>query len=148
MTTQEAETNAPEAKPRRVGFKDVTWHEPGKWTRNGSLQYCRERIGLDPDEGTGVLVVRYDPGCEIGVHYHNCDYCSVVVEGSIKISHVKHEVGSMRFVKAGTLYGPLIAGPEGCTVIDIFAIGTDPMSVVNVFVDMEQRRSKRPQDAS
>jgi quercetin dioxygenase-like cupin family protein len=145
-----AETGAAsEAKPRRVGFKDVTWHEPGNWIRKESLQYVMERIGQNPDEGTGVLVVRYDPNCEIGVHYHKSDYCSIVVEGSIEISRVKHEVGSMRFVKAGTVYGPLIAGPEGCTVIDVFAVGNDPMSAVNIFVDMEKRRSpsRQPQSA-
>lgn len=45
-------------------------------------------------------------------------------------------------MKAGTVYGPLIAGPDGCTMIDIFAVGSDPMSAVNVFIDMEQRRSR------
>lgn len=130
------------AKPPRTGFKSVSWREPGAWTRQDSLQYVMERIGQDPENGTGVLVVRYDPNCVIGVHYHKCDYCSVVVEGSIEISHVRHAVGSMRFVKAGTVYGPLIAGPDGCTMIDIFAVGSDPMSAVNVFIDMEQRRSR------
>ena len=131
-----------QAKPRRIGFKDVSWREPGNWIRQDSLQYVMERIGQNPENGTGVLVVRYDPNAVIGVHYHQCDYCSVVVEGSIEISHIKHETGSMRFVKAGTVYGPLVAGPEGCTMIDIFAVGNDPMSAVNVFVDMEQRRSR------
>ena len=32
-----------------------------------------------------------------------------------------HRVGSVRFVAAGTVYGPLIAGPEGTTLIDVFA---------------------------
>lgn len=131
-----------EGKPRRIGLKDVSWREPGNWTRQESLQYVMERIGQNPENGTGVLVVRYDPNAVIGVHYHDCDYCSVVVEGSIEISRVKHQTGSMRFVKAGTVYGPLVAGPEGCTMIDIFAVGNDPMSAVNVFVDMEQRRSR------
>jgi len=136
---------ATDAKPRRIGFKDVSWIEPGQWTRNGDLQYVMERIGQDPEGGTGVLVVRYDPNCVVGVHYHNCDYCSVIVEGSIKIGHETHEVGSMRFVKAGTVYGPLIAGPEGCTAIDVFAVGNDPMSAVNTYIDMEARRAQNKQ---
>ena len=137
-----------ETPARRIGFRDVSWHEPGNWTRGESLQYVMERIGQNPDGGTGVLVVRYDPNCKVGVHYHEADYCSIVVEGSIEISHVKHEVGSMRFVKAGTVYGPLIAGPEGCTVIDVFAVGNDPRSAINVFVDMEKRRSRPVQPGS
>ena len=122
----------------------MDWHGPGDWTREGSLQYVMERIGQIPDGGTGVLTVRYDPNCEIGVHYHGCDYCSIVVEGSITISEVTHKAGSMRFVKTETVYGPLIAGPEGCTMIDIFAIGDDPTSAANTYVDMERRRSTQP----
>ena len=101
-----------------------------------------ERIGVDPEGGTGVLVVRYDPGSRVDVHYHDCDYCSIVVEGSIEISHVRHEVGDMRFVKAGTVYGPLITGPEGCTVIDIFAVGNDPLSAKNTYIDLEGRKNR------
>ena len=29
--------------------------------------------------------------------------------------------GSIRLVKAGTAYGPLVVGPEGCTVLEAFA---------------------------
>ena len=69
------------------------------------------------------LMVRYDPGSEVPVHFHDSDYCSLVVDGSIEITRKVHEVGSVRIVKAGTAYGPLKVGPQGCTVIDIFAAG-------------------------
>ncbi len=149
MTTDEmgenrarAGSTGKEQQPWRRGVKDVSWRDPGDWQQGEKLRYVMERIGLDPEGGTGVLVVEYEPGCKVDVHYHDCDYCSIVVEGSIEISHVIHKVGEMRFVKAGTVYGPLIAGPEGCTVIDIFAVGHDPMSARNTYFDLESRRKK------
>ena len=144
MTNNEVPENPASgaSQARRRGFKDVTWRDPGEWTQGEGLQYVMERIGLEPEGGTGVLVVKYDPGCKVEVHYHDCDYCSIVVEGSIEISHVMHGVGDMRFVKAGTVYGPLIAGPEGCTVIDVFAVGNDPLSAKNTYIDMEARKNR------
>lgn len=142
----EQEENCGEAGGRvpagHRGFRDVSWKNPGDWTQGDGLQYVMERIGLDPEGGTGILTVRYDPGSRVEIHYHDCDYCSIVVEGSIEISRVEHGVGDMRFVKAGTAYGPLIAGPEGCTVIDIFAMRSDPLSARNTYVDLESRRTR------
>ena len=103
------------------------WDDPGEWHENPeqTLKYARFALGVDEDGGaaTTILVVKYAPGARIEPHYHGSDYCSVVVEGSMEVTRRTHEVGSMRFVNAGTTYGPLVAGPEGCTVIDIFATG-------------------------
>jgi ChrR-like protein with cupin domain len=113
------------------GRRMVTWDEPGtEWTYDAEkkLKFARFRLGVD-ERGTAtmMLVVKYEPGSYVPAHYHGADYCSIVVDGSIEVTRRNHEVGSMRFENAGTVYGPLIAGPEGCTVIDIFATGVaDP----------------------
>jgi hypothetical protein len=108
------------------GQRMVTWAEPGAWNESPdeSLRYARFALGVDENgAATTILVVKYAPGARIEPHYHGSDYCSIVVEGSIEVTRRNHEVGSMRFVNAGTTYGPLVAGPEGCTVVDIFATG-------------------------
>jgi hypothetical protein len=108
----------------------ASWDEPGEWNENPeqALKYARFALGVDErGAATTILVVKYAPGARIEPHYHGSDYCSIVVEGSMEVTRRTHEVGSMRFVNAGTTYGPLLAGPEGCTVIDIFATGVaDP----------------------
>src|SRR5262245_58764991 len=112
------------------GQKMVTWDEPGEWTYDAEkkLKFARFRLGVDErGAATMMLVVKYEPGSRVEPHYHGCDYCSIVVEGSIEVTRRNHEVGSMRFANAGTVYGPLVAGPEGCTVVDVFATGAaDP----------------------
>lgn len=68
-----------------------------------------------------VAVVRYAPGAEVPVHYHDTDYLSIVLEGEIEVTRKLHSVGAVRMVKKGTAYGPLKAGPEGCRVVEVFA---------------------------
>jgi quercetin dioxygenase-like cupin family protein len=108
----------------------VSWDDPGEWIYDAGRKLHFARLPMvDDGEGSAmqVVVIRYDPDSEVPVHYHETDYCSIVVKGEIEITRRHHGVGSVRLVKAGTAYGPLRIGPEGCTVIDIFATGTpDP----------------------
>ena len=112
------------------GQRSVSWDEPGEWTYDAEkmLHYSMLPMIVD-EEGPAMqgVVLKYEPGSEVAPHYHETDYFSIVVKGSMEITRRHHGVGSVRFVKGGTVYGPLRAGPEGCTVIDIFATGTpDP----------------------
>ena len=129
----------PEASPvagttpvRPKGQRRVTWEEPGDWTTvpENQLRYCKIELGVD-DRGaaTTMLVVKYEPGAHVAPHFHHADYCSIVVQGSIEVTRHHDDVGSLRIVNAGTVYGPLVAGPEGCTVIDVFATGVADPSV-------------------
>ena len=67
-----------------------------------------------------VMVVRYAPGITVNPHSHASDYASLVVEGDVVITGRLHDVGSIRLVAAGTVYGPLVAGERGTTLIDVF----------------------------
>lgn len=132
--------NIPDRSTRRKkGQRFLTWDEPGDWKHDPDqkLSYVSLRMGEDETGAAGtVLIVKYEPGSLVAPHYHHADYCSVVVEGSIEVTRRNHEVGSIRIVNAGTVYGPLVAGPEGATVIEFFATGLpDPSrSPVNTYV--------------
>jgi quercetin dioxygenase-like cupin family protein len=109
---------------RSKGQTFLTWRETAEWTEVPAhkLRYKSVAFGAEGQE-TRAVMVRYEPGSEVPVHFHPSDYCSIVVEGSVEITRRVHEPGSVRVVKAGTAYGPLRVGEEGCTVIDIFAAG-------------------------
>lgn len=68
-----------------------------------------------------IALVKFSPGTEIPPHYHDSDYCSIVVEGQLEVTRKVHGPGSVRIVKGGTAYGPVVAGPDGATAIEIFA---------------------------
>src|SRR5687768_8962316 len=77
-------------------------------------------LGPGPDD-PAVVVVKYPPGRVIPVHTHDTTYASIVVEGTIEVTRRVETVSDIRVVQAGTAYGPLVVGPEGCTVLDFFA---------------------------
>jgi hypothetical protein len=114
----------------KKGKVDTTWRAPhAGWNVSPrGLKWSLLDFGPGHDEHRpAVLVVQYAASCKIRPHYHGCDYISVMVEGSMTVGGKAHEVGSIRIVKAGTGYGPLVAGPDGCTVLDIFADRTGVM---------------------
>src|SRR5690242_7126625 len=97
----EAATPAPPAPPAWLatapkGQRMVTWDEPGEWTHDEEkkLKFARFRLGVDErGAATMMLVVKYEPGSRVEPHYHGCDYCSIVVEGSIEVTRRNHEAG-------------------------------------------------------
>jgi hypothetical protein len=60
------------------------------------------------------------PGVTVQPHSHVCDYTEILLEGSEQVTRKWHHAGDVRVVKAGTVYGPLVAGPEGVTKLIIF----------------------------
>jgi quercetin dioxygenase-like cupin family protein len=124
---------------RKKGQRFLTWDEPGEWKHDPRLKLSYASVPMAEDE-TGaagmVLIVKYEPGSRVEPHFHHSDYCSVVVQGSIEVTRRNHEVGSIRIVNAGTVYGPLVAGPEGATVVEFFATGVPDagLSPLNTYV--------------
>ena len=116
----------PASTKKRRPQRHATWTDPGEWKVHEvfDLKSSGFMIG-DPDNGdsVAVFVVDFAPGAVVGAHAHRVDYTSVVVRGSIQVTKKIETTGSIRFVTAGTGYGPLVAGPEGCTVIEVFALG-------------------------
>jgi quercetin dioxygenase-like cupin family protein len=127
---------------RSKGQRQLTWDAPGGWVSypEKRLKVCSLQLGVDErGAATTILIVKYEPGSHVEPHYHHADYCSIVVEGSIEVTRRSHGVGSMRVVNAGTVYGPLIAGPDGCTVIEVFATGVPDPSVTAANTYVESR---------
>lgn len=76
----------------------------------------------DADDDSATRVGRYyfPPGVRVAPHTHDADYAEIILEGTQQVTRRWHRAGDIRIVKAGTAYGPLIAGPEGVTVLVIF----------------------------
>ena len=80
------------------------------------------RVGTPDDpEAPTVFQTYFPPGYEVPPHTHACDYAEIILEGSQQVTRKWHKAGDVRIVKAGTVYGPLVAGPEGAKVLLIFS---------------------------
>lgn len=54
-------------------------------------------------------------------HTHECDYIEIIIDGSLTVGKTAPmRVGDVRTTPAGTGYGPLVAGEEGCLRLTIF----------------------------
>lgn len=75
-----------------------------------------------PEDGVPVAtVLRMDPGHVLPHHGHNCYRFEVVVQGSMDVGDRILGPGSIMFSEPGAMYGPHLAGPDGCTTIEIFS---------------------------
>ena len=66
------------------------------------------------------------PHCTVEAHTHDCDYTEIILEGSQRVGATWHHAGDIRIGLANRGYGPLVAGPEGATVLFLFADGRWP----------------------
>jgi len=81
-------------------------------------------IGPEGDADAPVVHrVRFGPRHRVEPHTHPTDYAEIVLEGTQQIGRRWYGPGDIRVVRANTPYGPLIAGPGGCTVLIIFRTG-------------------------
>lgn len=83
---------------------------------------------LTPDAcDLAVLTFEFPPNYTGKVHWHPADTVYVVRRGQFIVEgEGTYEVGDMRWVKAGTPYGPERSGPEGCEVM-LIAAGRFPL---------------------
>lgn len=144
------------------------WQQNTSWERIGWVELpdgsrvSRIRVG-DADDATAPVVLRMElpPGATVGAHAHDTDYTEIILEGSQVVTRRLHTAGDVRIVKAGTSYGPLVAGPDGATVLVIFRDGrwrgragrSSPeedarRDLLEQFIDAGLTRAAGPTDAS
>lgn len=102
---------------------ELRWDDPTlDWQRgDNGVSVVMLDLGDPADEGRPLVVlIEYAPGIVVRSHHHRTDYLSMVVRGEVTVSGRAHRAGSIRRVAAGTSYGPLVAGPEGVLMVDVF----------------------------
>jgi len=97
--------------------KDIAW---GQGTGPG-IQYARFLLD-EENAATSPMVIlsKFEPGEVVDPHTHGCNYFEYIIEGSQRVGKVNFERGDVRWAAAGTGYGPIVVGPEGCTVLIVF----------------------------
>ena len=104
---------AAEAKPRT--------HWETNWDALMQVHSTGAQFGsISTGEGTNsttVLRAVFPPHCTVSPHSHDIDYLEISLEGAQKVGRKGHRQGDIRVVNKGTVYGPLVAGPDGATVL-------------------------------
>jgi len=112
---------------QRKGHAAFRWEDLEQITLPTGVETCLYRVGDPKDEASPtVFRVYYPPGCLIEAHTHACDYTEIIISGSQRVGAEWHHAGDVRLGLANRGYGPLEAGPEGATVLFMFADGRWP----------------------
>lgn len=76
-------------------------------------------LGEDWETGPWILPNRFPPHCKADIHAHNHDTVYYVIQGTMTFNDGSgwYSPGDLRWVRAGTEYGPEEAGSEGCTFL-------------------------------
>jgi hypothetical protein len=108
-----------------TSIRTFTWADPGFTDLPFGLQQAVFAVGdaTDPRHAT-LVVARFSPGAELPAHSHDSVFCDAVVEGSMIVGGTTNPRETVRLVPSKVEYGPSIAGPEGCTLLEFYADDT------------------------
>jgi hypothetical protein len=104
--------------PKRGGRISFTLDEPK--LAEQFFGFTRFELGDDP-HGPLMVVQVIPPDLEFATHYHDTDYCTLVLEGSLRVGRTWYRAGHFRVQDARSVYGPSRSGPEGCKVVSFYA---------------------------
>lgn len=102
---------------------EIHWDGKEWELRDNGVQVRHFPLGADA-AAPKMIVARFPPDARIEPHTHDCNYAEYIVEGSQRVGKTDFGAGTVRVVPAGTGYGPLQIGPEGCTVVVVFENGS------------------------
>ena len=95
------------------------------WREARAQQHGERRVSvwnkwLDYSPRFLALYTRYDPGMMIHKHGHNSDHLVFVIEGELMCGEVRCTAGMHITLEHGAVFGPLVAGPEGALLFEVF----------------------------
>lgn len=109
--------NEPELWGRHTGGWEVVAAEGGL----DGLSLANFILGKTEDNAATATIVRFNPGYRLSHHSHDSFRLEIVLQGTMIVGDRTLEPGSIMFSEPGVFYGPHVAGPDGCTTIEIFS---------------------------
>lgn len=123
------------ALTKRGGRTSFTIDEPK--LREQFFGFTKFEFGDDP-HGPLMVVQVIPPDLDFASHFHDTDYCTVVLAGSLRVGRTWYRAGHLRVQDAGSVYGPIRSGPDGATVVSFYG---DRSALPDRFTrDEDQRR--------
>jgi hypothetical protein len=102
------------------------------WTEVIAQQHGEQRVSvhekfLEWTPHRMVVLGRYGPGLVIERHGHASDNLVYVLEGHLDVGGHPCPAGTLITLERGAVFGPLIAGPEGCLLFETWGDDVTPV---------------------
>jgi len=104
---------------------DIVWADG----LEDGVSYARFRLDDSDADAPVAILSRFDPGARVPAHTHDTNYFEYIIEGEQTVGKTRFCAGDVRLVRAGTGYGPIVVGPDGCKVLILFQNGSRAMTV-------------------
>ena len=109
---------------RFIFAANVEWRQGS----DGGIQYARFCMDETNPSSPTMILSKFEPGVRVQAHTHDSNYFEYIIEGEQDVGKQTFKKGDMRVVKGGTGYGPIVVGPDGCTVLIVFEDGSRSMT--------------------
>lgn len=103
---------------------NVEWREGS----DAGIHYARFRMDEANLASPTMILSKFEPGVRVPAHTHDSNYFEYIIEGEQAVGKQTFAKGDIRLVKGGTGYGPIVVGPNGCTVLIVFEDGSRSMT--------------------
>ena len=111
---------AQENGPRFVHIGEVPPHQPVV-QMHGERRVAVHLQVLDWSPERFIAYTRYDPGLILSRHCHKSDFTVFIIAGEVEVGGRSCPAGTLIMLDKDKYFGPLIAGPEGCTLLESYA---------------------------
>lgn len=101
---------------RDIAASEIEWREGS----SPDIRFALFRTDEERLDSPAVVLSTFAPGTAVAPHSHATNYLEYIVKGEQTVGRRRFGPGDIRLVRAGTGYGPIRVGPEGCTVLIVF----------------------------
>lgn len=123
MAEAPADPKVPGKEPvfRHLDDDDVPWQQVKRQrNRDGSESSVWEKwFAFSPDPQYLSVYAKYDPGMIVRRHGHFSPHLVFILEGDVLIGDHPCPAGTHIELPFGAAFGPLRAGSEGCTMLEV-----------------------------
>jgi len=99
--------------------EDLPWHE----VRSQQIGDRRTSVWnrfVDITDDRTVAYTRYDAGVMLPRHSHHSDEVIYIIEGEVTVGGQSWPAGTAAVLEAGKFFGPLVTGPDGALLFEVF----------------------------
>lgn len=97
-----------------INERDIPWKPGRNYDEGGVKRWVNNRVPIAKAAGGMWLGrVKYDPNMRVEPHRHAANEIIYILSGELTFGDRVYPPGTSVTIEANTLYGPLIAGPQG-----------------------------------
>jgi len=106
-------------------IEDASWYEVLHQQHPDGRVVCIRQKAIERSAERNMFWTLYEPGFVLRQHVHVSDQITHLVEGEFRSGDTLCKAPAVLVLKKGALFGPVVAGPKGALLLEIFIGSSD-----------------------